>query len=321
LTGEEQKAAKTTAFDLQLNPTNPGMSFHKLDKARDKNFWSVRIGSDLRMIVHKTDSSLLLCYVGHHDPAYRWAERRKLEVHPRTGAAQWVEIRERVEEVTVTRSVPSAQVASSRTPLFSHLKDDVLLGYGVPEAWLNEVRSATEDSILELAVHLPGEASEALLDLATGTTPQVAPPVAAGADTTIQSALKNPGRFAGDDAEDAWRKSDVVLAFLDVGPVSRGHTLVIPKEAASTLDQLSDEAAAALGRVLPRLCRAVRKATGANSYNVLQNNGAAAHQAVFHVHFHIIPKHEDSGLEIGWPARKLDPAEGAALAQAISSAL
>ena len=182
LTGEEQRAAKTTAFDLQLNPANPGMSFHKLDKARDKNFWSVRVGSDLRMIVHKTDTNLLLCYVGHHDPAYRWAERRKLEVHPRTGAAQWVEIRERVEEVTVTRSVPSAQVASSITPLFAHLQDDVLLGYGVPEAWLNEVRSATEDSILELAVHLPGEASEALLDLATGTTPQVVPPVAVGTD-------------------------------------------------------------------------------------------------------------------------------------------
>jgi histidine triad (HIT) family protein len=116
-------------------------------------------------------------------------------------------------------------------------------------------------------------------------------------------------------------EDEKVLAFLDVGPLSRGHTLVIPKEAAATLDQLSDESAAAIGRVLPRLCRAVRKATGATAYNVLQNNGVAAHQAVFHVHFHIIPKHEDSGLEIGWPARKLDLAEGAALAQAIASAL
>ena len=95
LTGEEQKSAKTTAFDLQLNPASPGMNFHKLDKAKDKNFWSVRVSSDIRLIVHKTAASLLLCYVDHHDKAYAWAERRKLETHPKTGAAQWVEIRER----------------------------------------------------------------------------------------------------------------------------------------------------------------------------------------------------------------------------------
>ena len=69
LTGEEQKAVKTTAFDLQLNPANPGMQFHKLDNAKDKNFWSVRVSSDIRIIVHKTSESLLLCYVNHHDPA------------------------------------------------------------------------------------------------------------------------------------------------------------------------------------------------------------------------------------------------------------
>src|SRR5260221_3231042 len=103
LSGEEQKAVKTTAFDLQLNPAKPGMQFHKLDKAKDKNFWSVRVSSDLRLIVHKVQSSLLLCYVGHHDNAYQWAERRRLETHPRTGAAQLVEIRERVEEIRVPR--------------------------------------------------------------------------------------------------------------------------------------------------------------------------------------------------------------------------
>ena len=99
LTGDEQKAVKTTAFDLQLNPANPGMSFHKLDKAKDKNFWSVRVSSDIRLIVHKTPGSLLLCYVDHHDKAYDWAERRKLETHPKTGAAQLVEIRETVQEI------------------------------------------------------------------------------------------------------------------------------------------------------------------------------------------------------------------------------
>ena len=101
LTGEEQKAVKTTAFDLQLNPTNPGMSFHKLDKAKDKNFWSVRVSRDIRLIVHKTATSLLLCFVDHHDKSYDWAERRKLETHPKTGAAQLVEIRETVKEIVV----------------------------------------------------------------------------------------------------------------------------------------------------------------------------------------------------------------------------
>ena len=93
LTGDEQKAAKTTAFDLQLNPANPGMSFHRLNKAKDKHFWSVRVSDDIRLIVHKSGTSLLLCYVGHHNQAYDWAERRRLETHPKTGAAQFVEIR------------------------------------------------------------------------------------------------------------------------------------------------------------------------------------------------------------------------------------
>ena len=115
-------------------------------------------------------------------------------------------------------------------------------------------------------------------------------------------------------------EDDAVLAFLDVNPISRGHTLVIPKEPAETLDALSDDAAAAIGRVLPRIARAVLAATGARAFNILQNNGATAHQAVFHVHFHIIPKLDDgSGLGIGWKASKL--ADGAELAKSIASRL
>ncbi|MEM8961930.1 MAG: HIT family protein [Acidobacteriota bacterium] len=101
-------------------------------------------------------------------------------------------------------------------------------------------------------------------------------------------------------------EDDHVLAFLDINPLSPGHTLVIPKERKAHLHELSDDAAAAVGRVLPRICRAVLAATGAEDYNVLQNNGAAAHQAVFHVHFHIIPKTTSGGLGIGWPAGSLD---------------
>jgi histidine triad (HIT) family protein len=117
-------------------------------------------------------------------------------------------------------------------------------------------------------------------------------------------------------------EDDHVLAFLDIGPLSVGHTLVIPKEEVATLDQLSDAAAAAIGRVLPRLCRAVMRATGCEDYNVLQNNGVLAHQAVDHVHFHIIPKpSRDEGLVIEWRAGHLDKAQAADLAGRIAAQL
>jgi histidine triad (HIT) family protein len=112
-----------------------------------------------------------------------------------------------------------------------------------------------------------------------------------------------------------------VLAFLDIMPLAEGHILVVPKEEAATLDALSDDAAAAIGRVLPRLCRAVKAATGAADYNVLQNNGAAAHQAVLHVHFHIIPKRGGAGLGIGWNPGTLDPARATELAKKIAAAV
>lgn len=171
LTNEEQKLVKTTAFDLQINPENSGLSFHKLDRARDKNFWSVRVGSDLRIIIHKTDISLMLCYAGHHDRAYDWAERRKLEVHPQTGAAQWVEIRERTEEILIRKPVEAQLPEPENLRLFTHISRENLLQYGVPEDWLDAVLEATEETILEIADHLPGEAAEAVLDLAVGRTP------------------------------------------------------------------------------------------------------------------------------------------------------
>lgn len=188
LTGDEQKLVKTTAFDLQMNPVNPGMSLHKLDSARDKCFWSVRVGSDIRLIIHKTAASLLLCYVDHHDKAYRWAERRKLETHPTTGAAQWVEIRERVEEQRVAQAPVAAEPVAQwkafaqKPSLFASVSDTDLLSYGVPPEWLADVRVADEDGLLKLADHLPSEAAEALLELATGGTPTVQAALVPGAD-------------------------------------------------------------------------------------------------------------------------------------------
>lgn len=183
LTGDEQKAAKTTAFDLQVDPSGKGMSFHKLDRAKDLNFWSVRVSRDIRLIVHKTAGSLLLCYVDHHDRAYQWAERRKLEVHPTTGAAQLVEIRERVEEILVPKYVEDRASATRPKPkFFEKYSDAQLLAYGVPQEWLGDVKASDEDSLLDLADHLPGEAAEALLELATGGTPALPEVASKGAD-------------------------------------------------------------------------------------------------------------------------------------------
>ena len=166
LNGEEQRAAKTTAFDLQLNPAQPGLQFHRVERARDKNFWSVRVNKGVRMIVHRTAANLLLCYVGEHDDAYRWAERRRLEQHPHTGAAQLVEIREVAREIEIPR-----YVAAERA-VFAGVADSQLLNYGVPAVWLDDVKQvADEDALLALADHLPAEAAEALLELATGNTP------------------------------------------------------------------------------------------------------------------------------------------------------
>lgn len=179
---DEQKAVKTTAFDLHLDPSNPGMSFHKLDRAKDKNFWSVRVNADIRLIVHRAPGSLLLCYVDHHDRAYAWAERRRLETHPTTGAAQLVEIREAVREVVVPVYVHTA-ISAPKTemrPLFASIADKDLLSYGVPAEWLADVKGATAETLFGVADHLPAEAAEALLELATGGKPRAAhPPVAA----------------------------------------------------------------------------------------------------------------------------------------------
>jgi mRNA-degrading endonuclease RelE of RelBE toxin-antitoxin system len=183
LTADEQKAVKTTAFDLQINSAQP---FHKLDRPKDPNFWSVRVSSDVRLIVHKSSASLLLCYVDHHDKAYQWAERWKLETHPKTGAAQLVEIRETVREILIPHCVQAEMpVVIDRRyskAIFADMSDDELLSYGVPAEWVNDVRQATEDTLFVLAGHLPAEAAEALLELATGGKPEAAQPAPAGAD-------------------------------------------------------------------------------------------------------------------------------------------
>ncbi|MCW5714479.1 MAG: AAA family ATPase [Bauldia sp.] len=199
LAADEQKQAKLTVFDLQTEPDRPGLQFHRIDASKDRNFWSVRVSRDVRIIVHKTGESLLLAYVGHHDDAYRWAERRRIDVHPRTGVVQLVEVRERVEEipaaVPVAALVPAEGSTTTRIQvhlprpkgvtaarLFARLGRDDLLGAGVPEDWIDDVVGADEDAFLALAAHLPAEASEALLDYVSSGTLRKPEPVAPGAD-------------------------------------------------------------------------------------------------------------------------------------------
>jgi hypothetical protein len=165
LPAQEAKLVKTSVVDLQIDPTGKGQSFHRIERAKDPNFWSVRVSRDLRLIVHKTASSLLIAYVDHHDDAYAWAQRRRIEAHPTTGAIQIVEIRERVEEAVLPAApqlpFPEAPVSAPR--LFAKLTEAELMSIGVPADWLADVTTATEDSFLDIAAHLPGEAAEALL--------------------------------------------------------------------------------------------------------------------------------------------------------------
>ena len=180
LTGNEQKAVKTTAFDLQMNPAQPGLKFHRVDRAKDPNFWSVRVNRDVRIIVHRTSKSLMMCYVDHHDNAYKWAERRKLEVHPRTGAAQLVEVKETVKEVVVPVYVEAKEEAPVKPLLFAETPEEDLLQYGVPPEWIDDVRNADEDRLLDLSENLPEEAAEALLQIAVGETPKPVAPAVTG---------------------------------------------------------------------------------------------------------------------------------------------
>ena len=181
LTSDEQRTAKLAAFEFQADPAQPGHQVHKVERSKDPNFWSARVSRDIRIIIHKTEQVLVLCYVAHHDDAYRWAERRRLETHPKTGAAQIVEIRQVVREIEVPMYVEPAAAPTRPLP-FDTIADEDLLAFGVPDEWIPEVRSADEDGILEVASHLPAEAAEALLELATGGRPQPTAPAPAGAN-------------------------------------------------------------------------------------------------------------------------------------------
>ena len=175
LTADEQRAVRLTLVELQLDPSNPGLRFHKLDRARDPRFASIRVNQDIRVIVHREGGRLLVMYADHHDKAYAWAERRKVEQHPVTGALQVFKVVEQEKVIVVPRFV-------EQTP-FGKLTNAALLGYGVPEEYLDAVRSWRENELDEQLLLLPAEAAEALFALHTGFVPEVVPALGSGADT------------------------------------------------------------------------------------------------------------------------------------------
>ena len=229
LPNEQQRAAKTTAFDLQTDLAHPSLSLHRVTGARDPGFWSARVNLDLRIILHRAGENVVLCYVDRHDDAYQWAERRKLETHPTTGAAQLVELREVVQEIPAPVYVDTEAQAPPKPLLFTHLLDAQLLGYGVPVEWLEEVRAADEDSVLDLADHLPSEAAEALLELAVGKTPQPSLPAPSGADPFSHPdalrrfrVMRNVEELA-EALEYPWEKWTIFLHPAQLGLVERNY--------------------------------------------------------------------------------------------------
>jgi hypothetical protein len=160
LTAAEQAAAKQTAFDFQINPAAPGFNFETLERPKDPNFRSLRVSQDLRIIAHQLSGSTMLCYVDHHDKAYHWAERRRIEVHPSTGAAQIVEV--------VEKEVVKTIVRAQEPLLFAQHEPDYLLALGVPTEWLDAVRQVDQAGLEKLIGRLPEEAMERLMELAVG---------------------------------------------------------------------------------------------------------------------------------------------------------
>lgn len=184
---------KLAVMELQLNPATPALQFHRIEKSKDKNFWSARVNQDIRLVIHKTDASFTICYVDHHDGAYDWAEKRRFETHPTTGAAQLVVVKEVIEErvarvTVVDEAIVSEAEPEEPIPLKYHLPEE-LLSYGIPAEWIVAIKKATVSELLEIAISLPEEAGETIITLATGGIPQ--PRVVVEAPTE-EEALAHP---------------------------------------------------------------------------------------------------------------------------------
>lgn len=225
LNGQEQKQAKTAAFDLQLNPAQPGLQMHRLTNGKDPNFWSIRVNRDIRIIVHKTDASFMLAYVDHHDKAYAWAERRRIEAHPRTGAIQIVEIHERLEDAgplfdhvqpPAGPGVPLVLEPVPAPAIFAALTADDLMSVGAPGDWIEDIRTWSEDRFFQMSDRLPAEVSEALLEYAATGRLGVPEPVVAADAFAHPDTLRRVRTIASEDElrlalEFPWDKWSIFL--------------------------------------------------------------------------------------------------------------
>ncbi len=179
LPARDQKDVKISVMDLQLNPATPSLSMHRVDRSKDPNFWSARVNRDIRLILHKTARSLLVAYVDHHDAAYGWAIRRKIEAHPKTSVMQIVQIPERVAEAEpelaslLKMPIDGAGGTPSALRPFSELPRNNLLSIGVPEEWIEPIRNVDAEGFLEIAHLLPPEAADALIEYAAGDQSEI----------------------------------------------------------------------------------------------------------------------------------------------------
>lgn len=201
LTANETKATLNAVNALQNKKSGKGLSLHRIDVSKDPHFWSVRVTRDIRIILHKMGDNTLFAYADHHDKAYAWAERHRVEEHPTTGAMQIVEMRERVQIAPISDSGKNG--GSKALPLlFRKLDRAAMLSVGVPVDWVDTVLGATDDDFLDIAKHLPEEAFEALLSYATsGRFPESGLTISSEGRPSLPEGQQPPDPYAHPDAQ------------------------------------------------------------------------------------------------------------------------
>ena len=171
------------------DPSSPGLNFETIEGGKDSSMKSARITQDLRTIIHQADNMLTLLFAGHHQQAYKWAERRRVEHHPVTGTLQIVETSESVQE-EIKAVAPTYEAPKT----FADYDNDYLLSLGVPQDWLPTVRQIqNDDQLLTVIEKLPEEVSERLLTVASGEL--VTPPEPVSPDEPVEASPDNRRRF------------------------------------------------------------------------------------------------------------------------------
>lgn len=116
-------------------------------------------------------------------------------------------------------------------------------------------------------------------------------------------------------------EDDYCYAFLDIMPLSKGHTLLVPKTHVADIFEMTEDIAKNLYAAAPKVANAIKAAFNPAGLNTLNNNGAAAGQTVFHYHLHFIPRYDDEGLQMTWETKQYTAEELNAVAEAIKEQL